>query len=81
MQGDMHEQEKKNLPFLPLHGKIIGNAYEVADSRALKADLIQFYLNGDFIIDRNKTSVVFALCSTRQSPCSDLPLYASLTLR
>lgn len=38
MQGDTHEQEKKNL-FLPSHGTIIGNASEVGVSRALKADL------------------------------------------
>lgn len=58
MQSDTHEQEK-NLLFLPLRGTIIGNAYGVRVSRALKIDLIQYYLNGDFIIDRNKITVVF----------------------
>lgn len=80
MQSDMHEQEK-NLLFLPLCGTIIGNAYGVGVSRALKADLIQYYLNGDFIIDRNKTTVIFALCNIRESPSSDLLLHASLKLR
>lgn len=73
MQGDMCKQEKKNL-FLPLHGTAIGNAYGGGVSRALKADLVQYYLNGDFIIDRNKTTVVSALRSIRQSPSSDLLL-------
>lgn len=77
----MREQEKKNLLFLPLHGTILGNAYGVGVSRALKADLIQYYLNGDFIIDRNKSTAVFALCSIRQSPSSDLLLCRSLILR
>lgn len=79
----MHEQEKKkkNLLFLPLNWTIIGSAYGVGVSRALKADLIQYYLNGDFIIDRNKPRVVFALCSIREFSSSDLLLYASLILR
>lgn len=63
-------EQVKNLLFLPLHGRIIGNAFGVGVPRALKADLIQYQLSGDFIIDRNETTVVSALCSTRQSaPC------------
>lgn len=55
----MHEQEKRNLLFLPLHGTILGNAYGVGVSRALRADIIQYCLSGDFITDRNKTTAVF----------------------
>lgn len=66
---------------MPLHGTIIGNAYEGGVAGALKADLTQYYLSGDFIIDRNKTTVVSALSSIRQSPSSDLLLHASVLLR
>lgn len=45
MQGDKCEQVK-HLLFLPLHGTIIGNAYGVGVSRALRADLIQYYSVG-----------------------------------
>lgn len=62
MQGEEHEQ-KKNLLFLPVHGTILGNAYGVGVSRALNADLIQYWLNGDFIIDINRNTVFFG------SPC------------
>lgn len=56
MQGEVHE-EKKNLLFLPVHGRILGNAYGVGVSRALNADLIQYWLNRRFITGINKTTV------------------------
>lgn len=56
MQGEAHE-EKKNLLFLPMHGRILGNAYGVGVSRALNADLTQYWLNGDFITGINKNTV------------------------
>lgn len=56
MQGEEHEQSK-SLLFLLAQGRIFENAYGLVISRALNADLIQYWLNGDFIIHINKNSV------------------------
>lgn len=62
MQGE-EEEQTKNPPLLPMHGTIIGKAYGAGASTALNADLIQYWLNGDFIVDINKTATFFG------SPC------------
>lgn len=58
MHGEARK-EKKNLLFLPVHGRILGNAYGVGVSRTLNADLNHYWLNGDFNTGMNKNRGCF----------------------